>query len=145
MSGLDTRRQLELDVGGALNDVEAVESFIDNLLTEHVVEASEAVIIREAAWARHHIYQARIIIDRVFTSMNEPCWDSGNALTEMKKARELVKFVFPHVISTMPDRRGRSAEQDRLLDRIGMLGHLIECAIRSIEVRRLEQQGGLGR
>jgi hypothetical protein len=105
---------------------------------EHATDTSTArETLRRAAWARHHAYEARVIVDRIFRSIEKNELVPEYALAEIKKARKNVRLVSQNALETMPDRRGRTETQDSLLDRMGIFEHRVKTAIVSIGVRKL--------
>jgi hypothetical protein len=137
----DKRSQLEIDVGAALNDAEAIESFVDDFLREHASDTSTGrEALRRAAWARHHAYAARIIVDRIFSSILRDELVPEYARSEITKVRKNIKLMFQNVLETMPGRHERSEKQDNLLDRISKYEHRVKTAIVSIGVRILERK-----
>jgi methylaspartate ammonia-lyase len=138
MGNFDKRRAVEIDVGAALNDAEAVESLIDDLLIENTADGISATALRKTANARHHAFQARLIIARVFESITKNEFSPDYALGEMRSARDHAKAIFDRVINVLPGRQDRSEHQDNILDRLDRFTQRIQTAIRSIEVRQLE-------
>jgi hypothetical protein len=138
---LDPRRDLEIALGAALNDAEAIEGLLNDVLAKHAANfAVDHEELRDVARARHHAYDARIIIARVFDAIKTNELAPELALAEMRNARESVRLLLPNLVNSMPGRRERSERQDTLLDRVEEYERHVVAAVRNVEVRQLENR-----
>jgi hypothetical protein len=138
MAGIDKRRQLEIEIGAAFRDAEAIESLADELLVENTADNIQAAALRDIAWARHHAFEARLIIDRVFQRVNGGDFSLDDALSEMKMARGDVESVFRRIMKALLGGSDRTPNYDKILKHLPTLESRVQSAIRSIEVRQLE-------
>jgi hypothetical protein len=92
---VDKRRQVEIQVGAAINSLERLEFDIDDILSRLMRDEDLPVgLIHELTWARHHVYQARLSAVRVFDNIRTfgviylgSIRSLADAHTEMKSAR----------------------------------------------------------
>src|SRR5712672_3173124 len=92
---MDKRPEAEIQVGTALNAVETLEFDLDDLLAKAMKDdVTPPALLHELSWARHHIYQARICVARVFDHIEKEgagylgsTRSLDDAHAEMKKAR----------------------------------------------------------
>ncbi len=131
---MDELRSLEINVGAALNDADAVEELIDNIFTE-VIKTGQIDELRKIAIVRHFAYQIRLIFARILDGVERKEFNPADALQEIRRAREYHGKILRWLLDLFPDRDSRTAQQASMIERVALSEYRIIGAIRSIEAR----------
>lgn len=103
---VNKRREVDIQIGTLLNELEPFEFDLDDLLAKTMTgDVSVPRVLYGLTWARHHAYQARLRTARVFDRIQKEgsvfidnVRSLDNALGEMKETRRHIRKLLVHLI-----------------------------------------------